>query len=265
MNPSPHDADDSLPPVPPVPPDTGTPKVIGILHIIFGVCLLLCGACYGLQIAAQSAMGPMMAAQQQQMQAGLEAQRQAQLKKLEDRERAAGTDEEKAAIQAEIKALRARPLPKMPDMTKLWNDGRVQGFVVTDLLTGMVLNLALLISGIGLVGRNEWGRVTGLWVLGIKLVRLVVLYGVAILVVVPVMAQKFIDFFQEMTKDMPPGQGGPRPDQLTQMGATMGTMMTATAVGVMVIGALVWGVLWWFLSRPGVKAACTRPLLMSTD
>ena len=115
MNPSANDYDDDLSAFPEVRPNTTTPRVIGTLNIIFAVGLLLCGACYGLQVILQSAMAPLMAANQQQMQATLEAQRQAQLQQLREQEKAAKTDKEKAELQAEQQVLQARPLPKMPD------------------------------------------------------------------------------------------------------------------------------------------------------
>jgi len=39
-------------------------------------------------------------------------------------------------------------------------------------------------------------------------------------------------------------------------------MMSAAVAGMMVIGVLFWAIELWFLSRPGVKAACAnrRPM-----
>src|SRR5215471_1940587 len=77
-----------VPGVPPalsgVEPNPSAAKTIGVLNIVFGACLLLCGLCCGLYMTAVAAMGPMMAVQQQQvqqqMQQAAEAQRQAELK-----------------------------------------------------------------------------------------------------------------------------------------------------------------------------------------
>jgi hypothetical protein len=265
MSSSADDLDDTLSPFPPVPPKPGTAKFIGTLSIIIAACWILCGTCSGLQLSAQSAFGPMMAAQQQQMQATLEAERAAQLQNLRDREKAAQTDQDKAKIQAEIKTLQAQPVPKFPDMTKLWIDDRLLAYFAVDICTGLILNAILLIAGIGLVNLKEWGRVTGLWVLAIKIVRLVILYGIGILVIVPIMTQKFIDFFEELGKQMPQGQPGAATQQMAQMGATMGTMMTVSMAGIIVGGFLLWGTMLWFLSRPGVKVACTTPPEMPMD
>ncbi len=54
----------------------------------------------------------------------------------------------------------------------------------------LVLNLALLASGIGLLASRSWGRKTGVWVSVLKIVRLVAVYGFAISVVAPVFAQR---------------------------------------------------------------------------
>jgi hypothetical protein len=265
MDPSTNDFDDVQSSFPPVQPNTSVPRVIGTLNIIFAICLLLCGACYGLQVLMQSAMAPMMAAQQQQFQAAMAAERQKEIHNLREEEKAAKTDEEKAQIQAQIKAFQAQPLPTMPDMTKLTKDVRVQGYCLADIVTGMVLNVVMLISGIGLVGLKEWGRVTALWVAAIKIVRLVVLYGVFIVVIVPIITKQFIEIFEEMAKAAPPGAGGPGAQEMETAGTFMGYMMTGTGIAIMIVGAIYPAVVLWLLSRPRVKAACTQPRPTDAD
>src|SRR6516165_10471038 len=93
---------DELPPFPGVEPKPGTAKSIGTLCIVFACLLLLCCSCPGIySIAGSASMEPMMAAQKQQMQAQFEAQRAARIEELQDREKRAQTDKEKADIQAE--------------------------------------------------------------------------------------------------------------------------------------------------------------------
>src|SRR3954452_7391599 len=103
---------ESQPPFPEQRPKTAIPRAIGILNIVFGALLLLCTLCYASSLAMQSAMGPMMAAQQQQMQQMLEADRLQKLQELQRIEQAAQDEKEKAAIRARQQALKAQPIPK---------------------------------------------------------------------------------------------------------------------------------------------------------
>jgi hypothetical protein len=258
MNPSANDPDNAVPAFPLVPPNTSAPKVIGTLNIVFAMCLLLCGGCYGVQLVAQSAMGPMMEAQQQQLQATLLAERERRVQELKDEIKAASTDEERKKHEAELKKLEAQPPPKPPDMSKFLNDNRIRIYFGTEIATGLFLNLLLLIGGIGLVMLKEWGRVLCLWVASLKIIRLVAMYGTFILVMVPILTKLFIDFFEEVAKEAAVQGGGPAPN-MGQVGSTMGTMMTASAVGMIVVGSIYPIIVLWVLSRPAVKAACTTP------
>src|SRR5262249_43401668 len=134
-----------------------------------------------------------------------------------------------------------------------------QGFYLVDVVTGMILNVLLLISGIGLVRLKEWGRVTGLWVAAIKIARLVVIYSINIVVIVPIMTKQFADMFEDIARAAPPGPRGAGAPAMTEVGPAMGTMMTAAAIGIMIVGSIYPAIVLWLLSRPGVKAACTNP------
>jgi hypothetical protein len=202
-------------------------------------------------------MEPMMAAQKQQMQAQFEAQRAARIEELQDREKRAQTDKEKADIQAEIKAIQAEPVPKLPDISKLSKDPNFQVYSLADALTGLISNVLLLIAGIGLVSLKDWGRVLGIWVLLIKIVLLVAMSIAFIVLIVPILAQVFGDFFEEMAKAGPQQRGAKPPVQ--EIAAIYGTMLTVMAAGIMIIGVIIWAIMLFFVSRPGVKAACATP------
>jgi hypothetical protein len=264
----PSDYDDglqeSLPPERP----SSAPKTIGILNIIFASLLLLCGICSAIQSVGQAALEPMMKQQQeqaqQQIQQNLEAQRQSELKALEDQEKRATTAQEKAAIQAERKALQAQPLPKAPDMSKLMEgvikDPTLMAYSITDVSTSIILNLLMLIAGIGLVGYKEWARVTALWVAGLKIIRLLALYGAFIALVAPVMTKKFVSFFEEFAQSVPQRGGGPNMQQMPQqVGMVYGVMFTIIGIAMIVLGSIYPLITLWVLTRRGAKAACANP------
>jgi hypothetical protein len=261
----PHDRDDLDDYAPLIQrPKTATPKVIGILNIVFGSLLMLCGICFGLSLAMQFTMAPMFAMQQQEFQQLQQADRAQKLKDLENREQAAQDEKEKAAIQAQQQALKAQPLLKLPDMAKFTEAAGLQTYTIVDVVTGLILNILMVVSGIGLVSYKAWGRRLGLWVAACKIVRLVIVYGFFILVVVPNLSKALTEMFQEMFAQMaqaaPPG--GPRiPGQaeLAQMGTVFGTMYSGMAIGMIVLGVVYPVLVLIFLSRPHVKAACSEP------
>jgi hypothetical protein len=261
MQPPAYDDDEPYPPFAERRPRTAIPKTIGILNIVFGSLLLLCVICSGLSLAMQSAMmGPMFAAQQQQLQQIQEADRQQKLLELDNLEQAAQNDNEKAAIQARRQALKAQPVPKMPDMAKFMQNRSLQVYGIADFVTGLILNVLMVVSGIGLVCYKEWGRQLGLWVAALKIVRLVALQTTFILVVVPDMTKAFTDMFQEMFQEVakagPPGQRVPGAAEIAQMGTAMGIMYTAMAIGMVILGVIYPIIVLILLSRPRVKTAC---------
>lgn len=252
---SPDGADSGLPIVPLVEPNTGIPRTIGILNIVFGVLLLLCGVCSGLNVVTQSAFGPMIAAQQKQVQQALEAERQAKLKKLQEQEEAAEDEEQKAAIRAQHKLVQAQPVPVVPDTSKFMTAPGLQSYMIADALSGIMLNVLMMISGIGLLAFKEWARVVALWVAAVKILRLAALYGYFALAVAPVMAQQFRAMFEEMAKAAPPGQKAISPEELATISTSMGVMMTGSAIGIMVLGFIYPAVVLILLTRSSVKAA----------
>lgn len=250
-------------PAPPLAPNTSAAKTIGVLNIVFGCLLLLCVACSSLNLVLQSAMGPMMAAQQQQVQQALQAERQRKVQELQELEKAAEDEKEKAELRGKQKVLQAQPIPKMPDMTKFTQDTRFQGYSIADMVSGFLLNILMVVAGIALVCLKEWGRVTAIWVAALKIVRLIALYGFFVVVVVPIITEQFTSMFRDMFDDMaraaPQGQKVPGPAELGQMGTVMGVMMTASAIGMIIFGVIYPIVVLIVLTRPRVKAACAAP------
>ena len=238
-----------------VEPNTGIPKTIGALNIIFASLLLLCGVCSGLYTAMQSAIWTMAAKQMPRVQKAIEAQREFELRKLEEQEAAAPNAEAKAALQAQQQALKEQPLSKAPDIGKIVTPAMII-YGATDLTTGIVLNVLLLISGIGLLGLNEWGRVVALWSAGLKLIRLVTLYGYFAVVAAPAMAQQIAGVFEEMIKNQPPGADGPGPEEIAEAARFIGFMFSGGAIMMMVAGAIYPTIVLILLTRSSAKAAC---------
>src|SRR5205823_4367591 len=192
----------------------------------------------GVNVGAQTVMGPMMAAQREQMTQTLRAEHDAKLKKLQDDIDAADDEEEKAALQAKLKKEQALPVPTIPDTSKMVAAPVIQAYMVTDAASGLLLNLLMLVSGIGLLALKGWGRVLALWVAGLKIVRLVALYGYCALAVAPVWAQQMRTMMEEINQSVPQGGKAMRSEEVNQFTTVMGAMMTGACIAMIVLGAI---------------------------
>lgn len=245
----------------PVEPNSSLPKTLGVLNIVFACVLMLCGLCAGANVGMQAVMGPMMAAQREQLTQTLQAEHQAKLKKLQDDIDATDDEEEKSALQAKLKKEQAMPVPTIPDTTKMVASPVMKTYMLADAVTGVLLNLLMLASGIGLLALKEWGRSLALWVAGLKIIRLVALYGYCALVVAPEWAQQVRRVFDEINKSVPQGGKTISPQEMNQMTTVMGAMMTGTCIAMIVLGAIYPLVLLVALTRRRVKAAFAAPIL----
>ncbi len=231
---------------------TSIPQTIGILNIIFGALLLMCGLCSGVsQFASSAFLGPLMQAQQQQLQAQLQAQQDRMIQQLKDQEANAPDEATRQQIAQERQRLEQQPLQQAPDFTALMGIGQSMAWYTwLSLGTSVPLNILLIIAGAGLLRRQEWGRKLCLWTAGSKVVRLLIDQGLWIFVVVPDLAQTIGD---AMTKMMPPNAQGPPP------GAMTGVYLVVYSVqGVLTIlfGSIYPLISLYLLSRPRVREAC---------
>jgi hypothetical protein len=237
-------------------PDASSPKTIGILNIIFSCVLLLCGTCGTFYAMFFTFAGPFMQANAGQMQQAMEDARDRQLDQLDTRIEATEDEERKQELQDRRDRLAAQPV-KTPDITKMYgmSDPRVSGYYLTDLLSGLLLNVGLLISGIGLVGLKEWGRRWGLWVARLKLLRLLVLYSVFLAMILPVQVRLMQEGFREIGAM---GNGQEVPDVVPAMATGMSYTLGGWAVATLILGAIYPLIMWLVLRRESVKAACTQ-------
>jgi hypothetical protein len=222
-------------------PRTAIPKTIGILNIIFGFLLLLCVVCSSMNLIMQQAMAPVMAGMQQDIQRQLDGQRQLQLQNLQDLEKLALDEGEKAALRAKRQALQAQPAPKAPNFGNLAPNAVVQGYMIAEAVSGFLLNILMIVAGIGLLIYKQWARVLAIWVALLKIIRLIVLYSIYIAVVVPNAVEQFTGFFKEVIEEAekaaPAGQKLPGA-ALDQFAAFIAVGMSAFAIGMIIVGVI---------------------------
>jgi hypothetical protein len=170
-------------------PNPGIPRTLGILNIIFGTILALAGCCLASFTAGMPMLIQFGQEAQKKVQADLAEQRKAELKKLDDQIAAAKNDQEKKLIEAlkaaEIARIDPSTPPDMSAITDLYKNPTIMGFNLTFYGSGFLMNLLLLISGIGLVKLASWGRTMALGLACLQLIRIVLLAGVCLIVVQP--------------------------------------------------------------------------------
>ena len=149
-------------------PNPRIPRSFGLMNIIFGSLMLLIGAGY----AAIYAFSPMFT---QQMQAGIKKQQEVQkaaheskLAALKQKEDDAETEEAKEMIRDERATLEKNVEPDLSGMDDLlgWNifsDVRLAIYYFSEVASGMLLNLLMIIAGVGLMacGMGATARARG--------------------------------------------------------------------------------------------------------
>jgi hypothetical protein len=241
-------------------PNTGIPRTFGLLNIIFGAVLLL----GGIGSAAFALMAPTflkgIQAQTQETLAKSKAEREARIADLKKQEAAAKTEEEKERLRTERET--AESVPEPPDMAELTNwdmyaDPRYQAYFWGEASLGIVLNIAMIVAGAGLLATAEWGRRLAIGVAWGKIVRLVAMAVITLTVILPMTAERMQRMFDKMEAKMQaqPGTGIPRgfSKEMARMSAIMGAV---GAVGFTVVGSIYPGLAIWFLTRPRARAAC---------
>ncbi|MBV8385056.1 MAG: hypothetical protein JOZ63_20895 [Planctomycetaceae bacterium] len=174
-----------------VSPQPGLLRTIGILNFIFGGLLFACGLnCLGW-------FGPMLATLQlirldpEEAQIHFDNFKRTMIATLRDRE-ASATDAERTRIKksrVELEALHPR-IGDQLDLKKINRGLRwLTWYLWADVVTGPILNLLMLASGIGLMQLKCWARTMGLWVAAAKLVRLAALTIFLVAMVIPRMSK----------------------------------------------------------------------------
>jgi hypothetical protein len=107
------------------------------------------------------------------------------------------------------------------------------------------------------VNRKPSGITLGIWTAGLKIMRLVALYSVYAIVIVPTLAKAMGKIAMQQLNAQ--ATGGPAPPQidLSFLVRTYTIMGTVTALGMILIGAIYPAVSLWLLTRPGARAACS--------
>jgi len=240
-------------------------QTLGVLNLIFGLCLALGGAMVLTNAISYSTTGRSMNALAEAIEIQSESAYEQRLARLEELERQAERDAAKERFrETRLELEEQGPEPPgdlamftwMSDLGPMSLD-ELTGPIVwlwVEGTTGILLNTLLIATGFGMLERSDWGRRLALWVAGIKIGRLVVLYGVALVLIVPAVSRALGESVDEMMAAQgAAGGGGPPPGFIGQA--------YAIAFSVLCVVMILFGVIYPIillrsLTRPGVKAAC---------
>lgn len=245
-------------------PNFRTPRLLGIFNVIFASEILLCGLCMGGYTLTLPLWGRAMQSATQQVEKQAETARAQAISALEAEEESAKTPEEKAEVEARRRDLESRPkvvMPNMMDLQKLgMTDSKLISWSMAEVVSGLILNVMLLASGIGLMNWKGWGRSLGIWTGVLKIVRLGLVYGVFIIVVVPTVSQKIGDAVGEMMIAQQQAAGrGPGGMPASSMFVRIYTITySGMGLGMIALGSVYPAIMVWFLTRPGAKVACSN-------
>ncbi len=253
-----------------VAPNFRTARLFGIFNVVFATLLLVFGLCMGGYVATLPMWGKVMAMSQNTIQTQMAAQKKASLAALDEEEKTATTDAEKARIAERRKEIEAGPKTVVVggmDFSKLrMDDPIILVYSWTDVISGLILNLLMLAGGIGLLHWKPWARSLAVWTAILKVIRLFLVYGFFVIAVIPPYCRRMGEMVSEMMASQPQFGGKPPPfmnaDWFTRIYVIT---YTAFAIGFVLFALIYPAIQLWFLTRPGVKAACSGQLKLPKE
>jgi hypothetical protein len=265
------------PETPPSPPQPGLVKAVGILNLLIGGFLLLCGGGCLYRVVPPLLMNNPPRIEPDEAQNAAEEIRRQMIADLQDLERSAPAEADRERYRKSRVELESKPprLAEQVDFGKVNADlPWLSRYLWADLLSGPVLNLLLLVSGIGLILTKSWGRALALGTAGLKIARLAVLNGFLAVMVVPHLseaADQFArsDFGATVVKHAmdqqaarQKGASAPAPAAVQLSATDLVQVLRACGYGYaamnLCLGAIYPAVVLIVLTRPGARAACAR-------
>jgi hypothetical protein len=134
-------------------------------------------------------------------------------------------------------------------------DPRLAIFYWTEVTSGILLNLLMIIAGGGLVALADWSRRLALGVAWAKVVRWVAILVFTLTLIIPITSERIREAFSKAEAQA----GGPgAPFSATQMVQYMAIFSAVTAVFSAILAVVYPCLSIWFLTRPEARAACLR-------
>ena len=231
-------------------------RVLGITNVVFASCLMLFGLGFAAYIAILPVVGRAAVQFQKKMDAQIEAQQKVKLEALAEDEAKATTADEKAALAEQRKAIESSPKPPNPFATFetiqiSFGDPRIRAYYWVELSSGLLLNVAMIAAGIGLLRRRPWGITLGVGTAAAKVLRLVLVYGYFVAFMGPVVATKTAEMMGKMLGQQQAILGGAAVGEVDAepFRQLYSTMYPAGGLAFIVLGSIYPVVSLWLLLR----------------
>jgi Zn-dependent membrane protease YugP len=242
-------------------PNPQVPRTFGILNIIFGILLLLFGAYSITMLVIGPRVQNAVITQMKEQQASKKAVRDAKIADLKKKEEAAKTKEDKETIADEREALESSAEPDvsaiMGGAMGIASNPRIVAYTYVEAAAGILLNVLMLIAGVGLVRMSDWGRRLALGVAWLKILRWIAIMVFTLVVIVPITSeasQKILQEIDKTAKSKAGGGGSPIP--LAFFSQFTAILTAVVAVASALFGSIYPALSLWFLTRPATRAAC---------
>jgi hypothetical protein len=244
-------------------PSERTARTIGIFNVLFATEILVCVLCISTSLIVTPYYTQFVKSVTQKVEEDARKRSQSELDQLEKDLKKAKTDAQKETIESKMQQVLNRPKPNIPFMdaeTLGLGDLKMRVWSISDTVSALILNVMMLISGVGLLGVRTWSRGLAVWTAGLKILRLVLVWSFWCIVIVPQIsvkvAQMVGQMFQQQAQAQAGGAGLPGTEFLVR---AYSITYTVVGIGMMVFGAIYPAVVIWFLTRPNVKAVFRKP------
>lgn len=241
-------------------PNPQVPRTFGILNIVFGILLILVGTYTVVMMVIGPKFQNAMMTSVKEQQESQKAVRDAKIAELKKKEAAAKTKEEKEPITEEREALESRAEPDvsgfMTEAMSMTQNPRIRAYTYAESITGIVFNVFMIISGVGLLWRAPWACRLALGIAWLKILRWIAIVIFTLVVMVPITTQMTQRMMQGIEKQTAAKSGGARSPIPTATVAQFAGIATAVTTVVSACFAMIYPILTlWFLTRPSTRAA----------
>jgi hypothetical protein len=245
-------------------PNPQIPRTFGIMNIVFGGILLL----FGVGSLVATLYGPKiqkwMFRNVEKTAAAEKAEQKAKIADLKRQEAAAKTEKDKDALKAERedleKSVAADITTEMDDLAN-WNptsDIRIAVYTYSAEAAGILLNVLMIVAGIGLLRLSEPARKLAIWVAWLKIARWIALTIVTMVLILPITMERTQKIFDKVQAQQKAQSGGRVVFPMGGFAQMMAVVGAISQIFYLVIASIYPALVIWFLTRPRTRAACLR-------